>query len=360
MSKTEKMPVAVIGASGYGGAELARLLASHPHARLVAATASGERAGARISDLFPSLRGVCDVVCEEFDAARIAESCRFAFIALPHGKAMEIVPQLLERNMKVCDIGADFRLRDTGVFEQWYKCPHTAPGVLKEAVYGLPEWNREKVKEARLVANPGCYPTSAILALSPLVARDIIDPRSIIVDSGSGTSGAGRSSFGLGMHHPEVQADYKAYNVGTHRHTPEIEQGLINTTASTNHERSNPIHITFTAHLLPIARGILSTSYAALTEKMDTAAVHRVLEEKYAEEPFVRVHPAGELPQIKHVAGSNFCDIGVKVDERTNRVILVSAIDNLVKGAAGQAIQNMNLMCGFDETDGLMSAPLFP
>jgi N-acetyl-gamma-glutamyl-phosphate reductase len=359
MPNTQKMPVAVIGASGYGGAELARLLAAHPRAQLAAATASGERAGAKLSDLFPSLRGICDVVCDEFDAARLAETCQFAFIALPHGKAMNIVPQLLDRGLKVCDIGADFRLRDTTVFEEWYKVPHTARGVLKEAVYGLPEWNREKIKSARLVANPGCYPTSAILALSPLAARKVIDPQTIIVDSGSGTSGAGRSSFGLGMHHPEVQADYKAYNVAAHRHTPEIEQGLVDA-ANANGETNTSIHITFTAHLLPIARGILSTSYATLTEKMDTAAVHQVLQDRYADEPFVRVHPAGELPQIKHVAGSNFCDIGVKVDGRTNRVILVSAIDNLIKGAAGQAIQNMNLMCGFDETGGLMLAPLFP
>ncbi|MBV9868129.1 MAG: N-acetyl-gamma-glutamyl-phosphate reductase [Abitibacteriaceae bacterium] len=356
MTSSQKLQVAVIGASGYGGAELVRLLAGHPQAEVALATASGERAGAKISDLFPSLRGICDVACEEFDLERIASTCDFAFLALPHGKAMEIVPPLLERGIKVCDLGADFRLRDVAVYQEWYKLPHSACSTLQEAVYGLPEWNREPIKKARLVANPGCYPTSAILALAPLVAADIIERDSIIVDSASGTSGAGRSSFGLGMHHPEVSGDYKAYNVGSHRHTPEIEQALNDASGKT----AAPLHITFTAHLLPIARGILSTSYATLRQPLDTASVQRVIAERYTAEPFVRVHPAGELPQIKHIVGSNFCDIGVKVDTRTNRVIVISAEDNLVKGAAGQAIQNMNLMCGFEETTSLHGAPVFP
>jgi len=352
----ENIRVAVIGASGYGGAELARLLAGHPHAQLARATASGERAGARLSDLFPSLRSVCDVVCEELDIERLASDCDFVFISLPHGKAMEIVPSLLERGVKVCDVGADFRLRDAAIFEQWYKHTHTAPQLLGKAVYGLPEWNREAIKKARLVANPGCYPTSAILAMAPFVA-ETIDPQSIIVDAASGTSGAGRSSFGLGMHHPEVHGDFKAYNVATHRHTPEIEQGLMD---AMGNESSEPIRITFTAHLLPIARGILSTCYAMLNQPMSTEQAQAVLQAPYEAEPFVRVLPSGQLPQIKHVVGSNFCDIGVQVDERTNRVIVIAAEDNLVKGAAGQAIQNMNLMCGFNETTGLLGAPVFP
>jgi N-acetyl-gamma-glutamyl-phosphate reductase len=269
---------------------------------------------------------------------------------------MELVPPLLERGLKVCDLGADFRLRDPKIYEQWYKLPHTATRVLEEAVYGLPEWNRDKIKGARLVANPGCYPTSAILAMSPFVAQKLVEPQSIIVDSASGTSGAGRSSFGVGMHHPEVHSDYKAYNIASHRHTPEIEQGLLHAQS----DDSKSIAITFTAHLLPIARGILTTSYATLTGQLDTAAAQRVLAERYTAEPFVRVAPVGEVPQLKHVVGSNFCDIGVVVDERVNRLIIVSAEDNLVKGAAGQAIHNMNLMSGFPETDGLNFAPLFP
>lgn len=350
-----KLRVAVIGVSGYSGAELARLLTAHPRAELVAATASAERVGSKISDLFPGLRGVCDMVCEELDADAIAGRADFAFIALGHGRAMSIVPQLLERGIKVCDIGGDFRLKDAGVYEQWYQTPHTAHRVLESAVYGLPEWKREKIVGAQLVANPGCYPTSAILALAPFLAANEVELDSLIVDSASGTSGAGRSSFGLGMHHPEVDGDFKAYKVASHQHTPEIEQ-MLSLVAS----QAEPIQLTFTAHLLPIARGILTTCYADLREPLTIEDAHRVLDLAYADEPFVRVRALGAMPQIKHVVGSNFCDIGVSVDPRTNRLIVISAIDNLVKGAAGQAIQNMNLMNGFDEREGLMLAPLFP
>lgn len=347
----------VIGASGYGGAELARLLAGHPHAELTVATASGERAGAKLSDLFVSLRGTTDIVCEEFNADTLAEKCDFVFLALPHGKALDMVPPLLERGLKVVDLGADFRLRDAAIYKQWYKLDHTAPAAQAEAVYGLPEWQRASIKGARLVANPGCYPTSAILALAPFIAKGLVDPGTIIVDSASGSSGAGRSSFGLGMHHPEINGDFKAYNVAGHRHTPEIEQGLSDA-VSDSATKIAPIN--FTAHLLPISRGILSTSYATMRGALTLEEAHEVLQSRYADEPFVRVSPLGEYPQIKHVAGSNFCDIGVKVDPRTNRVIVISAIDNLVKGAAGQGVQNMNIMNGFDEKAGLMLAPLFP
>jgi N-acetyl-gamma-glutamyl-phosphate reductase len=351
----ENLRVAVSGASGYGGAELARLLAAHPRAELVIATASGERAGSKISDLFPGLRGVCDVVCEELDADEIANRADFAFIALGHGRAMSIVPQLLERGTKVCDLGGDFRLKDASVYEEWYKTPHTAHRVLERAVYGLPEWKRDKIQGAQLVANPGCYPTSAILALAPFLVANEVEPDSVIVDSASGTSGAGRSSFGLTMHHPEVDGDFKAYKVTSHQHTPEIEQ-LLTMLSSEGHA----VQLTFTAHLLPIARGILTTCYADLREPLTSEDAHRVLDLAYADEPFVRVHDLGAMPQIKHVAGSNFCDIGVSVDSRTNRLIVMSAIDNLIKGAAGQAIQNMNLMNDFDESEGLMLAPLSP
>jgi len=359
MPTETKLSVGIIGATGYTGAELARLLATHPHAEVVLATASGERAGQALSDIFPSLRGVCDVKCEQLDLDAIAARCRFVFIALGHGKAMEIVPQLLERGLKVCDLGADFRLRDAKDYEQWYKLSHACPDLLSEAVYGLPEWNREKIKGARLVANPGCYPTSAILSLAPFVGAGLIEEQSIIVDSASGVSGAGRSSFGIDYHFPEMHDNFKAYGVAGHRHTPEIEQGLQDALGNV----SATVAITFTPHLLPIARGILSTCYANLKEshpEWDGGDAHKVLSARYADEPFVRVHPIGHFPQIKHVAGSNFCDIGVAVDERVNRLVVVAAEDNLVKGASGQAIQNMNLMCGFDETEGLQGAALFP
>ncbi len=349
---SEKISVALIGASGYGGAELARLLANHNHAKLKIATASGERAGAKLSDLFPSLRSVCDLVCEEFDLDQIAQ-CDFTFIALGHGKAMAMAPQLLERGLKVVDFGGDFRLRDADSYEHWYKTPHTARELLSEAVYGLPEWNRDKIKNAKLVANPGCYPTSAILALAPLLEANAIDEKTIIVDSASGTSGAGRSSLGLGLHHSEVSEDFKAYKIASHQHTPEIEQAL-------GDAGGREIVLTFTTHLLPIARGILTTSYATVRGEQTTQSLHQIIAKRYENEPFVRVCPLGEVPQLKHTVGSNFCDIGVQVDTRTNRAIVISAEDNLIKGAAGQALQNMNIMCGFDEREGLRSAALFP
>lgn len=347
--------VGIIGASGYTGAELVRLLDSHPHAKVTLATASGERAGMSIGELFPSLRDVSDIVCEAYDVERIANECDFVFVALQHGKAMEYVPDLLKAGVKICDLGADFRLRDVEVFEEWYKHSHSAVDYLSQAVYGLPEWNREKIAKADLVANPGCYPTSAILPLAPLLAADLIDAENIIVDSASGTSGAGRSSFSLGFHFSEVIGDYKAYNVGGHRHTPEIEQGLGDAIG----ESTFP-PIIFTPHLLPIARGILSTSYARLKKDVSNEEIYAVLSQKYAAEPFVRVLKPGQLPQVKHVAGSNFCDIGTVANARSGKLIAIGAIDNLLKGASGQAVQNMNIMCGFEETEGLQQAPLFP
>lgn len=355
--------VGIIGASGYTGAELARLLSGHPHVELTAATASGERAGQKLSGLFPSLRGVCDLVCAEYSVERIAGECDFVFIALGHGKALEIAPELAEAGMKVCDLGADFRLRDTAQYQQWYKLEHSASTLLARAVYGLPEIHREKIKGAQLVANPGCYVTSAVLALAPFVATDTIKPHSIIVDAASGVSGAGRSSFSVDFHFPELHDNFKAYGVAGHRHTPEIEQALTEVSVNPN-DPDRQARVCFTPHLLPLARGLMSTCYAApfgeLSREHTTEKAHAILQAYYKEELFVRVLPLGEMPQVKNVAGSNFCDIGVAVDARTERVIVISALDNLLKGASGQAVQNMNLMCGFDERDGLQGAALFP
>jgi N-acetyl-gamma-glutamyl-phosphate reductase len=360
--------VGLIGASGYTGAELARLLAGHPHANLVAATASGERVGQKLSELFPSLRGTCDIVLEEMDLDSLAARCDFVILALGHGKALEIAPTLLQKGVRVIDLGADFRLRDPEVYAQWYKLPHTAPDTLKEAVYGLPEIHREKIKTARLLANPGCFPTSAILALAPLVAADAIQPNSIIVDSASGVSGAGRAAFGVGTHFPEHFGDYKAYNVASHRHTPEIEQALGDVVPSVTVSTQKPL-VTFTAHLLPVARGILSTCYAMpqgeYADGLSAQDWREILLRFYDGRenpvaPFVRILEAGQYPQIKHVNGSNYCDIGIQVDQRTGRIIVISAEDNLLKGASGQAIQNLNIMCGFEETAGLQGAAIFP
>lgn len=356
---SEKTRVGLIGASGYTGSELARLLASHPCAELSIATATGERVGQKLSDLFPHLRGICDLEMVEPNLEEIADNCEIAVIALGHGKALDIVPALLDKGIKVIDLGADFRLRDPKIYEEWYHLPHTSAGALEAAVYGLPEWNREKIKTARLIANPGCYPTSAILALAPLLEAGVIDPHSIIVDAASGVSGAGRASFGVGTHFPELAGDFKPYNVASHRHTPEIEQGLGDAIKNSQDSAQYPL-VTFTAHLLPVARGILSTCYAAPTQKTTTEAIHDILTARYASEPFVRVLPVGNFPQIKHVNGSNFCDLGTKVDARTGRILVISAIDNLVKGASGQVVQNLNLMCGFPETMGLEAAAVFP
>ena len=353
-----EISVALVGASGYTGSELARLLAGHPRAELRVATATGERVGQRLSDLFPALRGVCDLILEEPNLDAIAQ-CDVAVIALGHGKAMEMVPQILERGVRVIDLGADFRLRDAEVYREWYGLQHSAPQLLSGAVYGLPEWNRDKIRDARLVANPGCYPTSAILALAPLIAADAIKAHSIIIDSASGVSGAGRASFGVGTHFPETVGDFKAYGVGGHRHTPEIEQMLADVAPNPGDPNERAL-VTFTPHLLPVARGILSTCYAAPMQTMTTEEVHALIEQRYRDEPFVRVLPLGEYPQIKHVNGSNFCDLGTKVDDRTGRVIVLSAEDNLLKGASGQALQNLNIMFGLPETMGLMGAAVFP
>ena len=354
-----EISVALIGASGYTGSEMARLLATHPRATLKIATASGERVGQPLSNLFPALRGVCDLVLQELNLDHIAEQCDVAVIALGHGRALEIAPQLLSRGVRAIDLGADFRLRDPAAYRQWYGLEHSAPELLEEVVYGLPEWNRARIKTARLVANPGCYPTSAILALAPLIAADAIKAHSIIVDSASGVSGAGRASFGVGTHFPETVGDFKAYGVGAHRHTPEIEQALADV-APHSDDPAERAMVTFTPHLLPVARGILSTCYAAPMHTMTTEEVHQILSERYADEPFVRVLPIGEYPQIKHVNGSNFCDVGTKVDARTERIIVISAEDNLLKGASGQALQNLNIMFELPETLGLAGAAVFP
>lgn len=363
VQSSSKLRIGIIGATGYTGAELARLLAAHPNAEVVVATASGDRAGQKLSSLFPALRGVCDVVCEEYSLPRIAAECDFVFIALGHGKALEFVPALLDAGLKVCDLGADFRLRDPQDYKHWYTIEHSASTLLERAVYGLPEHNRDKIKDAQLIANPGCYVTSAVLALTPFVATDTIKPHSIIVDAASGVSGAGRSSFSVEYHFPELENNFKAYGVAGHRHTPEIEQALTDVSVDPS-DPDRQARICFTPHLLPISRGLMSTCYAApwgeLAKEHTTEKAHAILDSYYANEPFVRVLDVGQMPALKSVAGSNFCDLGVAVDQRTERVIVVAALDNLVKGASGQAIQNMNLMCGFDERDGLMGAGLFP
>lgn len=343
--------VGIYGASGYTGQELLRLLAGHPEVRVVAAT-SRRFAGKAVADVYPVLAGLTDLVYEDAAPEEIASRAELVFLALPHGVSMKFVPRFLAAGCKVVDLSADFRLRDEGVYGAWYG-HHEAAVLLEEAVYGLPELYRERIRTARLVANPGCYPTSIILGLAPLLRAGWIDPATVIVDAKSGVSGAGREPV-IGSLFCEVDGSFKAYKAGgVHRHIPEIEQEL-STLAGTK------TTITFTPHLLPVKRGILSTIYAGLSRRASTQDLLSLYAEFYAGEPFVRVLKAGQAPTLSAVAGSNYCDIGALVEERTGRVIILSAIDNLVKGASGQAIQNMNLMSGLAEGAGLPRVALFP
>jgi len=343
--------VGIIGVSGYTGVELARMLCRHPDIKITLVT-SRQFEGKPLADVFPNLRDCIDINCENPAPEELADQADFFFTAVPHKTAMTIVPPLIARGKKVVDLSADFRIKDVNVYEKWYQ-QHTSSDLIGEAVYGLPELYREQIKTARLVANPGCYPTSVILGLAPLLREKLIDTETIIVDSKSGTSGAGRSAS-LATLFCEVTDGFRAYKVGgTHRHIPEMEQELSILADS-------GVTISFTPHLLPISRGILSTIYAKLTDNITSDAIHSLYEQTYRNEYFVRLCPVDAVPATQHVRGSNFCDIGISIDKRTGRIIVLSAIDNIVKGAAGQAIQNMNLMNGFAENTGIDGAPFFP
>lgn len=345
------LKVAIVGASGYTGVELLRILHSHPEVAVTCVT-SEQSAGRAVSEVFPTLRGRIDLPLENLEPVGIAEKVDVVFTALPHKAAMEVVPTFLKLGKDVIDLSADYRLRDPEVYGRWYE-PHMNPELLAQAVYGIPELRRAQIAEASLIANPGCYPTSVILGLAPLLKGKVIDPHSVIVDAKSGVSGAGRGAKVDGLY-CEVNEGFKAYGVGgVHRHIPEIEQEL-SLLAETE------LAIAFTPHLVPMDRGILSTIYSVPVGKVSAAELITLYETFYDGEPFVRVLPEGSLPSTSHVRGSNFCDIGVTVDKRTGRVIVISAIDNLVKGASGQAVQNMNLMCGLPETLGLDFLPIFP
>ncbi len=347
---TEKLKVGIVGVSGYGGGELARLLAAHPSVELTYVT-SETYAGKPIRAALPGIAPSIELTCESFQPAECADKCAFVFLAGEAGLAMRVAPELLEAGLKIVDLSADFRLEDPDMYQAWYKAAHTAPHLLDEAVYGLPEINKIAIETARLVANPGCHVTAAVLALAPLLNAEAIAPETIIIDSLSGVSGAGRSKFGLDYHFAELNENMRPYGVGgVHRHTPEIEQAL-------SFIAEAPVTVTFTPHLIPITRGILATVYASTEE---TEADLRAAFQSYADAPFVTLLDAGRFPETKHVFGTNYCHLGLALDKRTDRVIVVSALDNLVKGAAGQAIQNMNLMCGFPETAGLAMSAVWP
>jgi len=339
--------VGVVGGTGYTGVELLRLLALHTGVKLQVITSRGE-AGQKVADLFPNLRRHVDIAftAPDFDSLK---ACDLVFFATPNGVAMEQVPALLEAGVKVIDLAADFRLKDAATWTKWYGKPHVAAQWLEEAIYGLPEINREQIKHARLVANPGCYPTAVQLGFAPLLKAGVVDPSRLIADAKSGVSGAGR---GASVPHllAECSESFKAYGVAGHRHLPEITQGL-------NALVEGGVKLTFVPHLTPMIRGIHATLYAELTQEIDLQSLY---ERHFANEQFVDVMPAGALPETRSVKGSNMCRIAVHRPQGLNTVVVLSVIDNLVKGAAGQAVQNMNIMFGFPETEGLNQVALLP
>ncbi len=338
------LKVAVVGATGYTGRELLQILIRHPYARPAYLT-SESYAGMRIDQVYPQFRSVLELPLHKLEDTALLAECDIIFSALPHGLSMDIVPKLLDTGKRVVDLSGDFRLKDSSLYPDWYGYSHRQEGWLAKSVYGLPEYHRTAIREAVLVANPGCYPTSVLLPLKPLLLAGLVDSEDIIVDAKSGVSGAGRSPK-LPFHFPECTENFKAYKVAAHQHTPEIEQELSAVV-------ENQLAITFTAHLLPMVRGILSTIYLRTGDGVDEDVLNQVYSAHYGNEPFIRLYSPPELPETRFVSGSNFCDIAFRLDRRTKRLIVISAIDNLVKGAAGQAVQNMNIMMGWPEEAGL-------
>jgi N-acetyl-gamma-glutamyl-phosphate reductase len=348
----KKFRVAIAGASGYAGAELVRLAAAHPFYKITAVT-SEKSAGQLVSAVFPSLTGVVEHRFEALAPEALAERADAVFLALPHTKSQDPVALCMKAGKLVVDLSADYRLKDVAAYEQWYQTPHTHPHLLEEAVYGLPELHREAIAKARLVASPGCYPTAAILQLAPLIAKNLVRPDLIVIDAKSGISGAGRSPA-LPYHFPEAHESLEPYKIGKHRHIPEIEQelsGMLGKTGS--------VTVTFTPHLVPMNRGILSTAYCKLVRDMPLADLRSLYREFYKGERFVRLYE-DIVPNPRYIRGSNFCDVGVYTDPRAGWVVTVAAVDNLVKGAAGQAIQAMNLMMGLPEESGLTLPGSYP
>ncbi len=342
-----RLQVGIVGGTGYTGVELLRLLSRHPEAEVRAITSRGE-AGTRVAAMFPSLRGHCDLAFTT-PAETDLKACAVVFFATPHGVAMSQARELTAAGVKIIDLAADFRLADPAQFTRWYKLDHSCPDLLAEAVYGLPEMHREAIRRARIVGNPGCYPTTVQLGFLPLVEAGVIDTRHLIADSKSGASGAGRKAE-VNLLLAEASDNFSAYSLAGHRHHPEVVQGLAKVSKT-------PISLVFTPHLLPMIRGILSTLYAPLTRECD---VQKLFEDRYADEPFVDVMPAGSSPDTRSVRASNMLRIAVSRPQDTDLVRVIVVMDNLVKGAAGQAVQNMNLLFGLPETTGLEAIPVLP
>lgn len=333
----------IAGVSGYTGIELVKLIANHPGATLGAITSSSYK-GKALTDIFPSMRGFESLICEEFDAAALADRVDLMFLALPHKVSMDFAPQLIEKGIRVVDLSADFRFTNPSAYEAAYQT-HSAKDLLAQSVYGLCELFRDQIKDAQIIGNPGCYPTSILLPLVPLIKEKLIQLEGLISDSKSGVSGAGRS-LSLTTHYCEANESFMAYKVGNHRHTPEIEEILSQTAGK-------DVDLTFVPHLVPVTRGMVSTIYARANGSVTYADIKKIYDDWYGNEPFVKFLPQDSFPSMSHVRGTNCCDFGCHVNENTGQIILVSAIDNLLKGAAGQAIQNMNIMFGLKEEDGL-------
>ena len=340
----------VLGATGYAGAETVRLLLMHEGVELTRAVSHSSE-GKGVAELYPNLSGSCGLSFTGLDEDDIAKNCDVVFTALPHGASKEVIPALYKKGLRIIDLSGDFRYDDPAVYEKWYGQPHSDPQLLKEAVYGLCELYRDKIKNARLIGNPGCYTTCSITALYPIAASGFADNHSIIIDAKSGVTGAGRG-LNLANMFCECTETMKAYKVATHRHTSEIEQEI-------SHAAGEDIMLSFTPHLAPMKRGIFATCYINLKERKTTEELVALYKEFYKGEEFIRIYDAGTLPELKHVNGSNYVGIGMVVDERLNRAVIVSCLDNLIKGAAGQAIQNMNIMFGLPENTGLKSIPMY-
>ena len=342
--------IGIAGASGYTGLELIRLLEDRSETELSVLTSETYQ-GKSIADVFPSLNGIVDIELQALDT-KILKSCDLVFLALPHTAGMDKLSDLMKSDCKIVDLSADYRLKDAGAYPEWYSLTHTHPELLPQVIYGLPELYREKIKNAQAVANPGCYPTSVILGLAPLMKTDWVDLKSIISDSKSGISGAGRKPS-ITTHFCEANEGVNPYGIAGHRHTPEMEQELANLAGK-------PINISFSPHLIPMSRGMLSTIYINLKKKLGDDDLIEHYQNFYRDEFFVRILSKDKFASTHFVSGSNFCDIGIKVDSRVNRIIVTSALDNLIKGASGQAIQNMNIMLGLEEKTGLQSPAIFP
>lgn len=345
----QKTRVAILGATGYAGVETLRILLQHPRVEITVIT-SQQYVGRPVSSVYPGLLGKCDLPLQPLDAEKIALKADLAFTALPHETSMGIVASLIQGGVRTIDLSADFRLHDAALYRRWYR-EHEAPELLPQAVYGLTELHRQQIAETMLVANPGCYPTGAVLGLAPVFAKDLVQG-TVVIDAKSGVTGAGRSSA-VELSFSEVNENFKAYNVAVHRHAPEIEQELSEIAA-------RPVSVLFVPHLVPMNRGILSTMYVELKQAMSDEELGNIYREFFRADPFVRIVACGRFPETKEMRGSNDCAIGLRYDACTQRLVVITAIDNLVKGAAGQAVQNMNLMYGWGEEEGLRGTALAP